>query len=137
MTMPRDKNTMFDESRVFTLDVVTAISATATIALGTVARTFRIERVELMSQATYAADATNYYTLSLSHGSGPTSAATWSTLTGADGAITAGTPVLMTLNAADANLVVPAGATLKLVATKVASGANILPRIVVHGRYVA
>lgn len=132
--LPRDKQDMFDEHMEWSRDCPAA-SATSTFALGTMKRNFRIESVELIDDAGYAADATNYYVLTLVHGTGPTTAATWSTLTGAQGALTAATPAAMVLSA-DANLVIPAGDVVSLVATKHASGANITVRVVVHGRYL-
>lgn len=132
--IPRDKQTMFDEHTDWSKDCPAA-SATSTFVLGTAKRAFRVESVELIDDAGYAADAANYYVFTLVHGSGPTTAATWSTLTGAQGAITAGVPAAMVLSA-DANLVIPAGDVVSLVATKHASGANPTVRVVVHGRYL-
>jgi hypothetical protein len=127
---------MFDERSSFVLDAA-AISATTTIPIVTpsTARSFRVERVELMSIATYADDAANYYVLTLQKGA--TVIGTWSTLTGANGAITGGTPVTLTLSGTDAALVLAGGDVLSLVATKHASAANITPRLVVHGKFVS
>lgn len=108
-------------------------SATSTYTIGTVRKTTQITRVELIVDATYAADPANFYVFTLVQGA--TTAATWSTQTGQEGAITGGTPASMTLSV-PANLVVPAGTKLALVATKAASGANITPRVVVYGRTV-
>lgn len=113
-----------------------AISATITLPLGVVRRTVRLDAADIMVDATYAASATDFYAFTLVWGSGPTTAASWSTQTSAQGAITAAVPSLMVLSA-DANLIIPPGSVVKLIATKNASAANITPRIVMSGRIVA
>lgn len=131
-----DPNTMFSEPRIISRTAAVAIAATGSLVIGVPSSTLkvRIARVEIMSDATYADDAANYYVLTLQ--AGATVIATWSTLTGAEGALTALTPAKMTLSATDANLVIAANAALKLVCTKNGSAANITPRVVVHGRTV-
>jgi hypothetical protein len=114
-----------------------AISATITLALESLAagRAFRIERAELIVDATYAADPANFYAFTLQHAA--TAAATFSTQTSAQGAITAAVPAQMILAANTGNnLVIQGGEVLSLLATKNGAAANITPRIVVHGRYV-
>jgi hypothetical protein len=112
-------------------------SATTTYAIASIVGSsrLRIERAELIVDATYTADATNFYVFTLQHGA--TVIATWSTQVGQQGTITGGTPAQMVLAADTANnLVVQPGESLTLVATKAAAGANVTPRIVAHGRYV-
>lgn len=136
MTLPRDGTTdIFQDGRSlpFTLP---AISATVTLGLTTVDRTFRVKRVEIVVDSTYTADPANFYAFTLIHGGGSTVAASFSTQTSAQGAITAGVPVTMVLNATDASRVCAALDTLSLVATKNGTAANITPRIVLHGTYV-
>ena len=135
--MPALDPSPFDQTVTYQCIPLAAIAATTTFAMCTMDRPFRIDRVEVVCDATYAQDAANFYTLTAAHGAAPTTAATWSTQTGAQGTITGGTPGVMVLHATDANRVVPAGATLKFVATKAAAAANITPRIVVRGRFVA
>ncbi len=135
--IPRDKNTMFQDamSWIVPLPTYAATTTSPLVTPSTKARLFQIERVEIMVDATYASDATNYYVFTLEHGSGPTTAATWSTLTGAEGTLTGGTPGVMTLSAA-ANLIVPANDVVSLLATKHSAGANVTPRIAIHGHYL-
>lgn len=132
---PLDPNHRYAE-RVLLQRDMPAIAATSTLAIAKVDRPYRIDRVEIIVDAAYAADPANYYQLALVHGAGPTTAASWSTETGQQGALTGGASADM-VPSADANLVVAAGETISLVATKAAAAANIQPRIVVHGRYVA
>lgn len=113
-----------------------AISATIILPLGVVRRTVRVDFVDLMLDATYAADASNFYAFTFVWGAGPTVAASWSTQTAAQGAITAAVPVTMVL-AAEPNAVIPAGSVVKLIATKNGTAANITPRITFSGRVVA
>lgn len=134
--MPLDPSP-FDQLATYQCIPLAAIAASTPFAICTMDRPFRIDRVEVVSDATYAADPANYFTLTAAHGAGNTVAASWSTLTGAQGALTGGTPSVMILSATDANRVVPAGAVLKFIATKFAVAANITPRIVVRGRFVA
>jgi len=136
--LTRDDNSFFRERMSFSFDVKAAVAATATLGICTPDpnRLFRIERVEILVEAAYAADPANFYAMTLSHGAGPTTAASWSTQTSAQGALAANATQAMVLSGTDANLVVPAGALLKLVLTKNGAAANIQPRVVIHGRYV-
>lgn len=136
MTLPVDPQTMFTE-RLPWQRSLPAISATSTFPIATpsLVRSYRVERVELMVDATYAADPANFYTFTLQKGA--TVIATWSTLTGQQGTLTANVPGLMVLSVTDANLVLAGGDVLSLVATKAAAAANITPRVVVHGKYVS
>ena len=102
------------------LDVVAAVASTTTFALGTTARDFKVVGADLVTPTDYAADPTDYYVITLQDGA--TVLASWSTLTGAQGAITANTPAAMvlggTVNGAK-------GDNLTVVCTKHASGANL------------
>ena len=133
--MTLDPDTMFQERAKFPRSCP-AVSATATFAIATPDpnRPFRVDRAELIVDATYAADPANFYALTLQKGA--TVIAAWSTQTTAQGALTGGTPAAMVLSGTDANLVLAAGDVLSLVATKNGTAANITPRVVVHGRYV-
>jgi hypothetical protein len=135
MGQPLEKSP-FGIVKTMSRSAAAAIAATGSLAIGVPSSTekFRVERVEIMSDADYTADASNYYVLTLQ--SGATVLATWSTQTGQEGALTNLVPASMTLSATDANLVLAAAAALKLVATKNGSAANITPRVVVHGRTV-
>ncbi len=131
-------DTDFATPRNFTRDVA-AVAATGTFAV-MVARAadgfgFRITSAQLITDATYAADAANFYVLTLVHN--VTTIASWSTQTAAQGALTALVTNEMILSAdAGINRVVLPGETLTWVLTKNASAANISARVVVHGRFV-
>lgn len=134
MSLPLDQDRMFDQGDSLARDLP-AISATIVLAMLTLQRQFRFTAVELISDVTYTQDPANYYVFTLKHGA--TTVATWSTLTGAQGTITAGVPAAMVL-AADSGqaLVGAAGEVLSLTATKNGAAVNITPRVVAHGRYV-
>lgn len=135
MTTTVDNNNLLSQARTLSRDCP-AVSATIILPLGTFRAPVRLERAELMVDATYAASATDFYVFQLKHGA--TVMATWSTQTAAQGAITAAVPVAMVLSAdTGQNLVIAAAAVLTLTATKNASAADITPRIVLHGRSVA
>ncbi len=127
-----DNNDLLTEGRRLSRDCP-ATSATSTYVLGTTRRQERIEKVELMVDADYAASSTLFYAFTLQVGA--TVIASWSTQTAAQGALTAGVPVSMVL-ATGATLLVAAGAVLKLVATKASTAADITPRVLVHSRVV-
>jgi hypothetical protein len=122
----------------FTKDVA-AVAATSTfsvMAASLVAgQVYRVTRAHILVDTTYAADAANFYALTLVHNG--TTIASWSTQTSAQGALTAFTLAEMVL-AADTgvNLTVQPGETLTLVCTKNGSAANFTARVVVHGRFV-
>jgi hypothetical protein len=135
MTTPLEKSP-FGTVKTVSRTAAAAIAATGSLAVGVPSdtETFRVERVEIMVDADYVADAVNFYVLTLQ--AGATVIATWSTQVGQEGTLTNLVPAKMTLSATAANLVLAAGTALKLVATKAAAAANITPRIVVHGRTV-
>lgn len=116
---------------------VAAVAATSTFAVMAVSagQRFRVMRAQLLVDTTYAADAANYYVFTLVHNG--TTVATWSTQTGAQGALTAGSIQEMVL-AADTgvNLVVQPTELLQLVCTKNGSAANFTGRVCVCGRDV-
>jgi hypothetical protein len=98
-------------------------------------RAFRIERVYLNCPAGFAADAANYWTIQILSDAAVV-AASWSTLTGSQGALTADTPVEMVLSATDADCVVLDTKILSVKALKTASAAA-LPTVdlVIEGTY--
>jgi hypothetical protein len=111
-------------------------SATSTLALETLDAATRIDSVEILNPTGFAAHASNYWTLTLQKGS--TVIATWSTLTGQEGTITANTKAAMRMSSTDANTVGAAGDLLKLVLTKTGTPAAFpAGRVVAHGRIVA
>lgn len=78
------------ERSSFDLDLVAAVAASTTFALGLEGASFAVDRLEVTVPSAYAADAANYYVIGVQvHGSG-TNLLQWSTLTGADGALAAG-----------------------------------------------
>ena len=133
-----DPNLYGSQDRTLSRDCP-VISATTTLALGTNPQPTRVFQVELIVDTTYAADPSNFYVFALIWGSGPTTLATWSTLTGAvnQGTLTAGVPAQMVLSTTDTDLVIGANRTVRLLATKNGTAANIQPRVVVNGRTVA
>ena len=111
-------------------------AATATFAVETLlAGTFRVTAIEILNPTGLAQDPANYFSVSLL--AGATTIGTFSTLTGAQGTITANTSALFVLSATDANCVAPQGSLLKLVFTKTGTQTFPAGRIVVHGRYIA
>lgn len=115
-------------------EVATAITATTTIKLHKALRPMKLEKAQLISPTGLAADAANYYTITLKKGS--TVMATWSTLTGQEGALTADTFKDMTLSGTAANLIAATDDVLSLVCTL--TGTQTLPagRLVIHGLYL-
>ena len=65
-------------------------------------RTFVITRVWYNNVTGLATDASNYFTIKIADGTAGNVAASWSTLTGAEGTLTANTPVDFTLSATPA-----------------------------------
>lgn len=118
------------------VDASTGLTVTTTLPLETLDFTTRIDSCEVLNGTGFTADAANYWTITLQ--AGATVMATWSTMTGAEGTLTANVAGAMTLHATDANRVGAAGALLKLVFTKTGSPANFPSgRIIAHGRIVA
>lgn len=98
-------------------------------------RALRIDRIDYINPTGLAAATpTNFFAIQLKNGS--TVLGSWSTLTGAQGTLTADTFVALVLNATDANLVVAPGSTLTLLLDE--TGAATLPagKLIVHGRYL-
>ena len=117
------------------------IEATTTLRFAKIPRDFRLSTVELSVPVGFTADASAYWTIAIKNGS--TVVASWSTQTtggspGGQGALTANTPVTMTNNATDANLVFAAGDTPTLVVTKTGSPSSLpLARVSAHGKFVS
>ena len=139
MTQPLDSlGPLFGQEAQLERDLP-AVSATGTYVLGvfSLTRAFRVQRVEVIVDATYAANPSAFYVLALVHGAGVVNAAQWSTQSTAQGAITGGTPAVMVPNGTDANSVIPGGDVVSIVCTKNSTAANITPRVVVHGHFVS
>ena len=111
-------------------------AATTPFAIETAQRPFRIDSIELISDATIVQDPANFYSLAVQVGG--RLVGTWSLLTGAQGTITAATPAQVPLAAESGqNRVAAKGDLVQLVATKNGTAANLVNlRCVVHGRYV-
>lgn len=119
---------------------VAAVAATGTFCVAACSNTagqyLRIDRAFVLTDTTYAADASDFYAIALKHGS--TTIATWSTQTSAQGALTAVTVNEMVMAAnTGTNRVVAPNEVLTLVCTKNGSAANLTARVVVHGRFVS
>jgi hypothetical protein len=135
MSITRQPNVDMQEfaSLAFTLPT---ISATTTCALFTAPRNFRIDSIELISDATYTQDAANVYSLAVLL-AGARTVGTWNTTTGQQGTITAAVPAAVPLAAESGqNRVAAKSEVVSFVATKSAAAANITLRVVVHGRFV-
>ena len=111
-------------------------ASTTTLALETADNITRIDSVEILNPTGFVADPTNYWVLTFQKGS--TVIGTWSTLTGAEGTITANTKAAMTMSGTDAAKVAAVGDLFQLVITKHGSpSAFPAGRVVAHGRVVA
>jgi hypothetical protein len=110
----------------------TSITTDTTIKLMTVDEDFDVDQVEVISPVGLATDAANYYVISLKKGS--TIMASWSTLTGAEGALTANTLMSMTLSATVGNRRASKGDVLSLSLDE--TGTQTLPagHVVIRGR---
>jgi hypothetical protein len=110
------------------------ITSTTTLKLMVTERPFQLESVELISPTGLTQDASNYYVISLNDGA--TVMASWSTLTTAQGSLTANTFKEMVLSATVANRYTATGDVLSLVMTL--HGTQTLPpgTVVVHGLYL-
>lgn len=110
----------------------TNATATSKVYKTPAGRALTIDRVCYNNPTGLATDASNYFDIKVQFGAGPTVAAVWSTLTGAEGALTANTFVDLTKSAA-ASLVVPAGTELSVSLVK--TGTQTLPAgtIVIEG----
>lgn len=97
-------------------------------------RSFVVDSVKYYNATGLAQDASNYFNIKLLNGA--VVLANWSTLTGAQGTLTADTAVNMVLNATPANLVVLPDGVLKLFLDE--TGTSDLPagKMIVHGHYV-
>lgn len=132
--MTRRPNQFLAERFSFSFDAAsTNVTATTKLWKTPSGRAFKIERVFYNNPTGLATDASNYFDVRVQHGAGPTVAAQWSTLTGAEGALAANTPVDLTLSATAANRVVPAATEISLSLVK--TGTQTLPagRVVVEG----
>lgn len=111
-------------------------AATTTFAIGTAQRPFRVDAVELITDATITQDAANFYALVFRVGG--RTVATYSFVTGGNGTLTAAIPGAATLAAESGqNRVAAKGDVIDVVATKNGTAANLSNlRAVVYGRYV-
>lgn len=99
-------------------------------------QSFKIDRVMYNNPTGLAVDATNYFTIALKGATSGVVYASWSTLTGTQGALLADTPVTLVNNATPANLVAAAGEPLQATYTK--TGTQTLPAgcLVIEGRLI-
>lgn len=99
-----------------------AIAASESIKLGALwDRVLRLDHVWYNNPTGFAADAANYWTIELTDGTNVL--ASWSTQTGAEGTLTADTPVAIPLSATHTDL--DEGLVLTLVFTKTGVPANL------------
>lgn len=132
MALPRRKDKFRTESRTINYDHAQVVADT-TIKLWKVpaGRSFRITRAFYVNPTGLAANATNYYTIKILNAAAI--AAQHSTLTGAEGTLTANTPVDLVLSATDANRVLPAGAELALFLDLTGTATLPAGRVVIEG----
>jgi hypothetical protein len=111
-------------------------AATTTFAIFTAQRPFRIDAIELITDATITQDPSNFYALVFRVGG--RTVATYSFATGVNGTLTAAAPAPATLAAESGqNRVAAKSDVVDCVATKNGTAANLSNlRFVVHGRYV-
>lgn len=117
--------------------ITAALAASTSFNLGKARKKMRIDRVEFVFDTTITAHASNYYELDVRHGSTPAAKWSFDADVAGQGTVAADTVTAM-VNEADASLIVPADAVLKLVATKAASAANLpaVGRVNIFGRYI-
>lgn len=84
----RRKNTVLQEKLDWQLDIANAIAATVTFPLGTTETDFYIEKFEVTAFGGFVGDPANYWVITLQDGA--TVLATYSTLSTAQGTLTAG-----------------------------------------------
>jgi hypothetical protein len=96
-------------------------------------RKLRIDAVDYINPTGLAADASNYFALSLA---GNTDIASWSTQTGAEGAIAADTFISLVMSATDADCVLSAGDGLEVSFSETGTATLPAGRLVVRGRWV-
>ncbi len=117
-------------------EVATGLTSTTTYKFETVGGTVRFDKIEIFNPTGFAAHGSAYWTLALK--AGTKTLGTWSTLSSAEGTITADVAALMTLAATDTNRIGAAGDVMSLVITKTGSPAAFPPgRITAHARRVA
>lgn len=99
-------------------------------------RAFRVDRAYYVNPTGFAADAANYWQIQVLTDTAVVGAQ-WSTLSTAEGALTANVPVDLTLSGTDANCVVLDTKNLAVKAVKNGSPAALPPGdLVIEGRYV-
>ena len=123
--------------QAFATDATGSFTATATQRMPNIPRDFKVDSVQYSLPAGVAANASNFWTVTLKNGA--TTVASWTTQTGVagQGTITANTPIALVLSTTDANLVFGAGSSPTLVFTKTGTPANLTPGTLdVHGKFV-
>jgi len=98
-------------------------------------RGFVITGVDYVNPTGLAASATDYYVISVKHGTGPVIAASWSTQTGQEGTLGADTQVALT-NGTLANRTVPPGTQVDLVLDETGTQTLPLGRINLKGYWL-
>jgi phage tail sheath gpL-like len=109
--------------------------ATLAVKLFKTIREFVIDGVDYVNPTGLAQDAANYWTIAIK--TGANTAFSWSTLTGAQGTLTADAVNALVAHATDTNRGGDAGVTVSLALTKTAAAAN-LPagQGMIHGRWL-
>ena len=124
MAVARRKNSLFQERLTFSVSNASTAASTAekfwTVPTG---RSLRLDGAWYNNPTGLAADANNYFTITVKKGS--TVMATWSTQTTGNGALVADTPVTLVLSATDSDTVAAAGDVISVSFAK--SGTQTLP----------
>jgi hypothetical protein len=89
MSNPRRKNAVLAEKIILDVSLVAAVSANTTLALGVMDGMYYLDKFEIITPSTFAGTASNYWILTLQDVTASVTLATWSTLTGAQGTLTA------------------------------------------------
>jgi hypothetical protein len=95
----------------------TAATATIQIYKAPPDRAFKVDRVLYVNPTGLAQDPTNYFVVGVFNPATGNNAASWSTLTGAQGSLPANTLEQLVLSASGPDLVIPPGGLLDLVLT--------------------
>lgn len=123
----RENNSVREGIRMIPFSHASSTADTDAFRIWTVpaGRTFVITRVWYNNVTGLAQDASNYFTIKIADGTAGNVAASWSTLTGSNGTLTANTPVDFALSATEINRNIDGGEHVTLFLDE--TGAATLP----------
>lgn len=136
MPLPKTPNGGLQTGFYLAVDHV-AVTADTTVKLDKVPSglKLRIDSVQYVNPTGLAQDASNYFNIKVLKGAS-TVVANWSTLTGAEGTLTANTFVNMVMSSTDADKVLDAADELSYFLDETGTASLPAGRIVIRGRYV-